>query len=108
MTLKILSAESQAIKQLFHFPVLIPFMFLKSENTFLENRVLGKPQMLPDMAQSIICGNDHLAVILMLLTEQNFHQGGFPMAVPAHQAHAFPGINLEADLVKKILSAEAF
>src|SRR5512139_3452125 len=74
--------------------------------TFGKHRILGKCQMLADVADAVIAGNGDAAPVRMLLIHDDLEEGGFTVAVPAHQADPFTGVDFKACLFKEYLFAE--
>ena len=71
-------------------------------------RSVGKLKMLAYIADPIISGNEDLPLIGLGFPRKNPQEGGLSMPVSSHKANAFARVDLEADIIKKILVAITF
>ncbi len=63
--------------------------------------------MLLNIAQPIVPGNEDIARIRAFFAHNNPKQRGLAMPVSAHKPHPFPMVELDADIFKQHLIAEA-
>ena len=60
------------------------------------------------MTDAVVPGNRDIAAVDIFFADQDAQQGGFTVAVAAHQADLFPGVQGEADTVEENMATIAF
>jgi hypothetical protein len=55
---------------------------------------------MPDMPDAVPFGGGQIPEVIVLFADNDAKQGGFAMAVAAHQPYTFLGVNLETDAVE--------
>ena len=76
--------------------------FRQTQGGFVEDRRLGKVQMLFEMADAIIARNNNLAGVGLFLAQDEFEERRFAVAVAPDQAQTVAGIHLESDVGEKL------
>ena len=64
--------------------------------------------MLVEVADGIVIGYGDRSCVRARLPEDDFEEGGFPMAVPSYKAHPFVGMDRETCVLEKKLPAIGF
>ena len=80
----------------------------QSFHALFQNRGFREGQRLPHNPDSIVFWNRYGTLIPRFLPHNHPEEGRFPMAVPTHQAHPFPGAYFETGTFEKFLSGKAF
>ncbi len=107
-TLHVSGGEPQAGQNFFDFPGLILLRRGQTQHAFLHNCVPRERQVLLDVADTVILGNDDGTFVGLFRARDHFQQGGFTVAVAPYQPHPFAGIDADADPVEQDPVTEAF